>query len=109
MITVLLAFAFAAYTAWQLIPAGVSKFDAEKSATTFTSLGGDTVRYFVGVSEVVGPLLLLYSGTALIGATLISVVMLGAIYLHVVVWKNSPKNALIILATTLASAAFSIL
>jgi uncharacterized membrane protein YphA (DoxX/SURF4 family) len=108
MFTVL-AVVFAVYVGVQLIPAGISKFDAENSAATFATLGGDKVRYFVGLVEVAGPLLLMYSGTALLGAALISSVMLGAIYLHVAIWKNSPKNAALVLGSTLVSLLFHLL
>jgi hypothetical protein len=30
-------------------------------------------------------------------------VMAGAIYFHAVVWKNSPKNAVIVLASAIAT------
>jgi uncharacterized membrane protein YphA (DoxX/SURF4 family) len=99
----ILAFAVALYVVVKLIPVGFSKFDAEKSAATFTSLGGDTVRYIVGFAEIFGSVFLLSPTTALFGLFLVTPVMLGAIYLHVKVWGNSPKDAALVLALAVLS------
>lgn len=106
----LLAFALAVFVCVQLFPAGLSKFDTTSGAVeTFSTLGGDKVRQFVGVAEILGPILLFSKATTPLGFLLIAPVMLGATYLHVRVWKNSPKNALTVLAATTLSVIFRFL
>ena len=93
------------YTATQLWPAGLSKFE-DTSSDMFATLGGDKVRYYVGTAELLGPALLFFSATNAIGMFLIFTVMAPAIYLHLFVWENSPKNALLVAGAALASVMF---
>jgi uncharacterized membrane protein YphA (DoxX/SURF4 family) len=102
----ILAFACALYAITQLLPAGIAKLDTKKPDETFVTLGGDPMRYAVGIAEIAGPILLLMPMTAPFGLLLIAPVMLGAIYIHVRVWNNSPKNAVIALVTAVASVVF---
>lgn len=106
MVFSLLALVAAVFVATKLVPAGLSKFDDAQSAGLFATLGGDKVRYFVGAAELVSPFLLLTPWAAPFGLAMIFPVMAGAIYLHVMVWKNSPKNALVVLGMAMASVVF---
>lgn len=96
----------AIFVALQLLPAGLSKFEDGKSKAIFDSLGGDRVRYMVGAAELIAPLLLLWSTTAPFGLAMIFPIMIGAIYLHMFVWKNSPKNAAMVLIFATLSVIF---
>lgn len=102
MIFSVLALIAAVFTASKLMPAGLSKFD-DAQAQTFVGLGGDKVRFMVGAAELLGPVLLLTPWSAAFGLALIFPVMAGAIYLHTMVWGNSPKNAVVVLASAIAT------
>lgn len=101
-----LALVCAVYAIVQLVPAGVIKINTKQNDETFVTLGGDPVRYAVGFAEVAGAILLLTPMTAPWGLLLIAPVMMGAIYIHVRVWRNSPKNAVIAFSTAIASVVF---
>jgi uncharacterized membrane protein YphA (DoxX/SURF4 family) len=57
----------------------------QQALATFAQLGGDPLRYLTGVLELVGGVLLLIPRTALYGAGLTALVMLGAIGSHIAV------------------------
>lgn len=103
MVFSLLALVAAVFVATKLVPAGLSKFDDAQSAGLFATLGGDKVRYFVGAAELVSPFLLLTPWIAPFGLAMIFPVMAGAIYLHAIVWKNSPQNAVLTLAAAITA------
>ena len=106
MVFSLLAIAAAVFTATKLVPAGQSKFEVSKQTDElFATLGGDKVRFMVG-AELVAPFLLLTPWTAPFGLAMIFPVMVGAIFLHVAVWKNSPQNALVTLAAAILAVLF---
>jgi uncharacterized membrane protein YphA (DoxX/SURF4 family) len=57
----------------------------QQAIQTFSQLGGDPLRYLTGVLELVSGVLLLIPRTALYGAGLTALVMLGAIGSHLTV------------------------
>jgi hypothetical protein len=113
-----LAVLSAAFLAWNLVPIGFGKLkDVNANLPTFTSLFGRfgmPVLVGVGAIETVVPVLLVIStviNSAFTGifVGLIALVMFGATAVHVVVWKNSPKQALTLFAVSLLTAVFSAL
>jgi hypothetical protein len=114
----ILAVLLAGFLAWNLVPAGLNKLkNVDENLPTFTSLFGKFglgALITVGVIEAFVPVFLvldvaLVNSFTSIFAGLIALVMFGASAVHVVVWKNSPKQPLILFAVSLLTAVFSAL
>ena len=106
----------ATFLAWNLVPSGLGKLkNLDANLPTFTSLFGRfgmPTLVGVGAIEALVPVLLIIS--VLINSAftdvfvgLIALVMFGATTVHVVVWKNSPKQPLILFIATLLVLVFS--
>jgi hypothetical protein len=75
---------------------GLEKFPAGPGywVSVFDSIGlGQWFRYFTGIVEVVGGLLFLVPGVTAVGAALLAAAMIGAMVVHIVVFKQ-PANIL---------------
>jgi len=64
---------------------GLGKFltSPEEAANIFGKIGGSPIQYFTGVYELLAAILVMVSSTAFIGATLILIAMVGAVFLHI--------------------------
>lgn len=81
------------------IAAGIGKFQmSEAFAARFQAWGYPAwLSPIVGAAELVGGLLVLLPFTATYGATLIAIIMVGAVYTHLVSGIGSPVSALVAL------------
>ncbi|MDA8021357.1 MAG: DoxX family protein [Thermoanaerobaculia bacterium] len=79
------------------IAAGVGKFQmSEAFASRFEAWGYPAgLSPIVGAAELVGGLMVLIPATAVYGAGIIAVVMVGATYTHLATGIGSPMSALI--------------
>jgi putative oxidoreductase len=85
--------------ALSFLAAGGSKLaSAPAMVEMFAKVGaGQWFRYLTGVLEVIGAVALLFPRATLYGAALLSTVMVGAIFTHLVIVGGSPIPALILL------------
>jgi putative oxidoreductase len=74
---------------------GAAKFPESRLwLRVFDQIGfGQWFRYFTGVVEVAGALLLLVPATRFVGATLLACTMCGALLVHVLVMGIGPPTA----------------
>ena len=88
------------------VAAAISKFTgAEYNVMVFEKVGlGQWFRYFTGVLEVTGALLLLRPRSAALGGLLLAVVMVGALFTDLVILKGNGIAALVALVITAAIA-----
>ena len=94
------------FIATVFLAAGSSKLlGAAKMVALFVEIGfGQWFRYFTGLVEVTGAILILLPRTSLWGAWLLSLTAIGAILVHLFLIGGSPSIPLILLliASTLA-------
>src|SRR5882757_10027161 len=90
---------FQGLAALAFIAAGSGKLAAAPAMVEmFAKLGaGQWFRYLTGALEVIGAVALLIPCTAFYGATLLAVVMAGAIVTHLAILGGSPVPALVLL------------
>ncbi|MDP8981235.1 MAG: DoxX family protein [Acidobacteriota bacterium] len=75
---------------------GMEKLTGNTWVKLFEEIGfGQWFRYFTGIVQITGSVLLLIPWTARLGAGLIGCTMLGAIILHVFVLSTGPFTAVI--------------
>jgi putative oxidoreductase len=86
-------------TAFALVMAGGSKLaSAPAMVEMFAKVGaGQWFRYLTGTLEVIGAVALLVPRATFYGAALLSTVMIGATFTHLVIVGGSPIPALILL------------
>jgi len=63
----------------------------------FNALGGQWFRYFTGLTELIGAVLLLIPALSGVGGLLLSAVMVGALITHAII-GGSPVAAIVMLA-----------
>ena len=87
------------FGAAMFLMAGVPKLTgSEQAVQAFQMIGlGQWFRYLTGVLEVVGAVALLIPPTAVLGALLLAVVMVGAVIVHLFVIGGSPAMAVVLL------------
>ena len=85
--------------AFAFLAAGGSKLaSAPPMVEMFAKLGaGQWFRYVTGSLEVIGAVALLFPRTAFYGASLLAMVMVGAIVTHLAILGGSPVPALVLL------------
>ena len=90
---------FQVLAALAFLAAGGSKLaSAPAMVEMFAKVGaGQWFRYLTGALEVLGAVALLVPRATFYGATLLSIVMVGAIFTHLVMVGGSPIPALILL------------
>jgi len=82
--------------------AGFAKLtSAEMMVATFEGVGiGQWFRYVTGTIEIVGAIALFVPGKAAYGAVALALVMVGAIFSHLVVIGGNPTPAIVLLVLT---------
>lgn len=90
------------FTALAFVAAALPKLQGRPdTVAVFELIGlGQWFRLFAGALEVLGALLLVVPRTAFVGASILIVVMAGAVATHLLVLHNAPVAALIYLAPT---------
>jgi putative oxidoreductase len=75
---------------------GIEKLTGSTWVKLFEEIGfGQWFRYFAGIVQMAGSLLLLIPSTARLGAALIGCTMLGAMILHMFVLSTGPFAAVV--------------
>lgn len=94
-----LSLAVRAFLTLALVAAGGAKLiGAEDMVALFESVGiGQWFRYATGGIEIIGAILLWISGRTAIGAGIISITMVGAIFTHLVIIGPSAVPATVLL------------
>ena len=86
--------------------AGTTKLAGSKCRLTFfEKIGlGQWFRYFTGGLEVTGAILVLVPRTAVVGAVLLGMTMVGAINIHLLITGGSPVPSIALLVIVIAVA-----
>jgi putative oxidoreductase len=102
----ILLWALTVFVAGMFLLAGSMKLSAQPMMVAmFGQLGlGQWFRIFTGTLEALGAVLVLVPATAVYGALLLAVVMIGAIVTHLFVIGGSPVIPIVLLASALAIA-----
>jgi uncharacterized membrane protein YphA (DoxX/SURF4 family) len=93
------AWAFQILAASQFFLTGLDKLaDAPVMVQLFATVGfGQWLRYFTGILEIVSSVLLLMPRLAVIGASLLVIVLLGALTAHMTVLPFSAAKVIVLL------------
>jgi len=74
----------------------------DNTTAVFGSIGGATAQYFTGVYQIVEAVLMMFPGTAFIGALMVAISMVVAILLHIfVIGFAGPFVVLVVIAFVL--------
>jgi putative oxidoreductase len=87
-----------------LLVAGTKKLAGSQMQVTFfekISLG-QWFRYFTGGLEVIGAILVLVPRTAVVGAVLLGMTMVGAVNIHLLITGGSPVSSVVLLVIAVA-------
>lgn len=86
------------------LAAGTTKLaSAQMQVALFEKIGlGQWFRYFAGGLEVIGAILVLVPRTAGFAATLLGMIMVGAVDIHLLITGGSPVPAVVLLVIAVA-------
>ena len=84
--------------------AGTTKLAGpQMQITFFEEIGlGQWFRYFTGGLEVIGAILVLVPRTAVVGAVLLAMIMVGAVDIHLLITGGSPVPPVVLLVIAVA-------
>ena len=87
-----------------LLVAGTMKLaGSQMQVTFFEKIGlGQWFRYFTGGLEVIGAILVLVPRTAVVGAVLLGMTMVGAVNIHLLITGGSPVPSVVLLVIAVA-------
>ena len=87
-----------------LLAAGTTKLaGSQMQVTFFEKIGlGQWFRYFAGGLEVIGAILVLVPRTAVVGAVLLGMTMVGAVNIHMLITGGSPVPSVVLLVIAVA-------
>lgn len=75
----------------------------QMQVTFFEKIGlGQWFRYFTGGLEVIGAILVLVPRTAVVGAVLLGMAMVGAVDIHLIITGGSPVPSVVLLVIAVA-------
>jgi uncharacterized membrane protein YphA (DoxX/SURF4 family) len=91
----LIGFALSLYVGYQFLVAGEKKLSGDLTSVggfsmigNFFATDGNVLRRVTGFLEIMCPALLLFSSTRWAGALVLSIIMAGAVYAHVRIFKD---------------------
>jgi putative oxidoreductase len=84
--------------------AGTTKLtNAQMQVVIFERIGlGQWFRYFTGALEVIGAILVLVRRTAGLGATLLGMILVGAVDIHLLITGGNPVPSVVLLVIAVA-------